>query len=153
MTRSDARAFSLIEVLVALAIFALAAVVLGAAYVNVLNAYSRVGQVAQQDEELRFARQAVFQEADLEKVEEGGEFQTADGRRVSWRVQVEPTNVADLFDVTFTCERTTDTATGRAETVVQQFRLLRPSWSKPEEREKLRTEARERIEQYQRTLR
>jgi general secretion pathway protein I len=150
MTR---RGFSLVEVLVALSIFTLAAIVLGASYVNVLNAYSRVGEAAQQDEDLRFARQALFLEPELEKVEEGGDFQTTDGRRVVWRAVVEPTNVADLFAVTFTCELGATSAGARAETVVQTFRLLRPTWSKPEEREKLRQEARDRIVRYQENLR
>jgi general secretion pathway protein I len=86
-------------------------------------------------------------------VEEGGDFQTTDGRRVVWRAVVEPTNVADLFAVTFTCELGATSAGARAETVVQTFRLLRPTWSKPEEREKLRQEARDRIVRYQETLR
>jgi prepilin-type N-terminal cleavage/methylation domain-containing protein len=41
---STLAAFTLLEVLIALAIFALAAVVLGATYVNALNAYEAVSR-------------------------------------------------------------------------------------------------------------
>jgi general secretion pathway protein I len=144
--------FTLVEVMVALAIFALMAVVLGAAYVNVLNAYARVGQAAQENENLRFARQILFVEPDREKVEEGGDFQTPEGQRVVWRAQIEPTNLPDLFTVTFTCELPSEEVGGKGETVVQTFRLLRPTWSEGSDRDKLRAEAHERITEYQSKL-
>lgn len=144
-------AFTLLEVLIALAIFALAAVVLGASYINVLNAYSRVNEAQRLDEEVAFARRELLTEADRDELEQGGEYETRDGRRVAWRVEIEPTEIADLFDVTFTCEfdRTTE---AEPEQVVQRFRLLRPSWSEEVERETLRREAADRIREFQRTL-
>ncbi|HEX2100199.1 MAG TPA: prepilin-type N-terminal cleavage/methylation domain-containing protein [Candidatus Synoicihabitans sp.] len=142
------RGFSMIEVLIALAIFALAAVVLGAAYINVLNAYARATEVAQQQEDVRFARQAVFQQADREELEKGGDFQTTDGRRVSWQATVEPTNLPDLFEVRFICE-VSGAPGSRPEAFEQRFRLLRPTWSEADEREKLRKEIHDRIVEFQ----
>lgn len=144
-------AFTLVEVLIALAIFALAAVVLGAAYINVLNAYSRVADAMRDEQDVQFARHALLLETDREEAEEGGEFETADNRSVRWEAQIEPTEVADLFDVTFSCElgRTTD---AEAETIVQRFRLLRPTWSIEDERETRRREAADRIAELNRTL-
>lgn len=142
------RGFTLLEVLIALAVFAGAVVVLGASYINVLNAYARVGEAAQEDQDLRFARQSILVEPELEEVEKGGDFETTDGRRVTWQATIEPTEVADLFTVIFTCE--VGGAPDREPRVVEQrFRLLRPSWSKPEERAKLRAEAAERIARLQ----
>lgn len=138
------RAFTLLEVLVALSIFALAAVVLGSAYVNVLTSYAAVARAGRVDEDLRFARAALAAEADRERVEEGGDFEGTDGRRVRWRAEIEPAGVADLFTVNFTCELT-EAGTGRVETVTETFRLLRPTWSEVTERETLRIEARNRI--------
>ncbi len=142
------RAFTLLEVLVALAIFALAAIVLGAAYANVLISYADLNRVDERHEDVRFARAALLAEADREKAEEGAEFESGEGRRVRWRAEIEPTNVADLFAVTFVCE-VADPAELRPREIVQTFRLLRPTWSDAAERETLRAEARDRILEYQ----
>lgn len=146
--RTTARAFTILEVLVALAIFAMAAIALGAAYVNVLTSYAMLNRVAERDEDVRFARTAFLAEAEREKAEEGAEFESSQGRRVRWSAQIEPTHVADLFTVTFTCE-VTDPADARARVLTQTFRLLRPTWSVATERETLRFEARTRILKYQ----
>ena len=71
---SARRGFTLLEVLVALSIFALAAVVLGTAYVNVLNSYAVASRLNEGREEVSFARSLLLAEAELKKVEEGGEF-------------------------------------------------------------------------------
>jgi general secretion pathway protein I len=141
-------AFTLLEVLVALAIFGMAAIALGAAYVNVLTSYVDVNRIDERHEDVRFARSALLAEADRDKAEEGAEFEAGDGRRVRWRAEIESTNVADLFLVTFVCE-ITGSADARTREIVQVFRLLRPTWSDAAERETLRVEARDRILEYQ----
>lgn len=140
------RGFTLVEVLVALSIFALAAVVLGSSYLNVLNSYEAVSRGVQTGEDFVFARQLVLNEPDREKVERGGEFDTASGQRARWTAAIESTNVADLFAVTFTCE-IADPNRPEPDRVTQTFRLLRPTWSikDPAERSKLREEAKSRI--------
>ncbi|MEJ6602524.1 MAG: prepilin-type N-terminal cleavage/methylation domain-containing protein [Verrucomicrobiia bacterium] len=141
------RAFTIIEVLAALAIFATAAIVLGAAYVNVLNGYAHAERATKVDADLRFAREILFRQPDLDLVEEGDEFESADGRRVIWRAIVEPTLVADLFEVEFEVELI-DENTGEGETVTERFRLLRPTWSEDNDRDQLRQEARDNLTQY-----
>jgi general secretion pathway protein I len=141
------RAFTIIEVLAALAIFAMAAIVLGAAYVNVLMGYAHAERATKVDADLRFAREILFRQADLEKVEEGDEFETADGRRVIWKAVVEPTLVADLFEVEFEVELI-DGNSGEGEVLTERFRLLRPTWSEDNDREQLRQEARDNLTQY-----
>lgn len=143
--RND-RGFTIIEVLMALALFALAAVVMGAAYVNVLNAYAVAGRSTQGEEDVRFAREQLMLETDVKKAEEGGEFTSADGRNVRWKAKIQPTQMPDLFDVTFTCESNEPGTTKPLDTT-QTFRLLRPTWSDAAERDKLRQEARKRIEE------
>ncbi len=141
-------AFTLLEVLVALAIFAMGAIVLGSAYVNVLASYAVINRTTNHDDDIYFARTALAREADLQRAEEGDEFESHDGRRVRWSAEIEPTNVADLFTVHFTCELQ-DTGEQQPRVVTQTFRLLRPTWSDPGERELLRSEARERILEFQ----
>ena len=138
------RGFTILEVLAALAIFAVAAIVLGSAYVNVLNGYQLAERSTQVDADVRFAREILFYQSDIDEVEDGGEFETADGRQISWIAEVEPTLVADLFDVTFEVRIQSDGG-GEGDVIVERFRMLRPTWSEDDEREKLRQESRDRI--------
>lgn len=136
--------FTLLEVLCALVIFTLAAAVLGAAYVNVLNSYFAMGKRVRADDDVRFARAALLAEPDRRKAEEGGAYATADGRQVRWRAVIEPTTVADLHRVLFECE-VDDRESGEPRRLSEEFRVLRPTWSEAAERDKLRAESRERI--------
>ncbi len=138
------RAFTLLEVLIALAIFAMAAVVLGATYVNALNAYESASRRGEHDEDLRFVRAAVLTEADRDKVEEGGEMSLGDGKQARWQADIASTDTADLFSITWTCV-ITDPKRPTPYKVTQTFLLLRPTWSDPVERGKLLEQAKERI--------
>ena len=145
--RRSVRGFTLLEVMAALVIFATAAIVLGAAYVNVLRGYQSAERATRVNAEVGFAREIVFRIADLERVEEGGDFEAANGRTVRWRAEVIPTEVADLFEVIFevVVEGNQDV---EEEIVTERFRMLRPTWSEDDEREKLRQESRDRITEY-----
>lgn len=135
----------MVEVLVALAVFAVAAVALAAAYINVLNAYNIMGRSNAHEEEIRFARSLLLAEPEREKAEEGGDFESADGRRVQWRATIEATATADLYHVTFTCE-IADTGTDKAPPPREEtFLVLRPTWAEGDESIKLREESKARI--------
>lgn len=140
--------FTLLEVIVALAIFALAAVVLGSAYVNVLNAYETVGRGNQMDEDVRFARAQLLAEPDHDKAEKGGDFVSPGGRAVKWHATIEPTTTADLFTVTFVCELA-DPAGAEAQPATEVFTVMRPTWADPAENTKLKQDAQDRIAKLQ----
>jgi len=148
--RAAGHGFTLLEVLVALAIFALAAVVLGATYVNALNAYEAATRRNGYSEDLRFARMVVLTEPDRKKVEEGGDLDLGGGKRARWQADVASTNTVDLFSVTWTCD-ITDPARPEPYRTSQTFLLLRPTWSDPVERATLLEQVRERILQSQGT--
>ena len=138
-------AFTLLEVLAALAVFAFCAVVLASAYLNILNSYDIVSRHAATDDDVAFARHLVLMEADREKLEEGGEFESVGGRRVRWAVEIVPTLMPDLYTTTFTCE-ISDPAKTEAEKTTQTFTLLRPTWTiDTAERDKLREDVKTRI--------
>ncbi|HUG10671.1 MAG TPA: type II secretion system protein, partial [Opitutaceae bacterium] len=97
LRRFPSRAFTLIEVLLAVALFAIAVVVLAGAYVNVIEGVESVRSDRAFEQELRWIREKVLLETDLEKVEEGDEVPTPDFGNARWEAVVEPTGVADLF--------------------------------------------------------
>jgi general secretion pathway protein I len=143
-----ARGFTLLEVIVALMIFALAAVVLGAAYVNVLNSYMIAAQSNQTNEDVAFARAQMLLEPNRELVEQGGDFESTGNRRVKWTATIASTTINDLFTVTFVCE-ITDPEKSEPEKVTQTFTVLRPTWSDPAERGQLLTGIQARIAELQ----
>lgn len=143
--RNSRRGFTLVEVLVALCIFAMAAVVLGSSYLNVLISYDVLARGMQVNEDIAFARQLVLRESDRKKLEQGGEFDTAGGRRARWSVEIVQTLMPDVFTVVFKCE-ITEPSRPEAEKTVQTFTLLRPTWSiDAAERGKLKEDVKTRI--------
>jgi type II secretory pathway component PulJ len=148
MTRSrrgPGAAFTVLEVLVALSIFAMAAIVLASSYLNILNGYEVIARGTQSNADLAFARSIVLNEADRTKLEQGGQFDTADGNRLTWSVEITSTNMPELFNVALTCEMN-DATQHASEKSVQTFTVLRPTWVvDAAERDKLREDAKQRI--------
>ena len=139
------RGFTLVEVLVALCVFAMAVVVLGASYLNVLISYETVSRGVQINEDFAFARQLVLREPDRQKLEQGGEFETAGGRRAAWSVEITSTTVPNVFNVAFTCE-IADPGRTEPDKKTQQFTVLRPTWAiDTAERDKLKADMKTRI--------
>lgn len=143
--------FSLLEVLVALMIFAVAAVMLGSAYLNILNSYVVVGKGTQGQQDIAFARQELLTQPDLATAQNGDEFDapvTDTGKppnHIKWTADIEPAGTTDLFTVTMKCVITTSDPATPTRTVTQTFTLLRPTWSDPADQTKLRQAAVQRI--------
>ena len=139
------RGFTLLEVMVALVVFAMVAITLGATYVNVLNAYHVVNRTDTREAEVRFARAQLMAEPDRTKAEEGGDFVSSAEARVSWRAKIQPTGTADVFEVSFTCDVAETNAKTQSRPVTETFMLLRPTWSEGIDTTKLRQNAKDRI--------
>jgi len=137
------RGFTLIEVLAALLIFSLTAVVLGGAYLNVLNSYEVAQRSNVTDGEVYFARSQLLTQADLTLAQAGAEFDDGD-RHVKWTAEIDPAKTTDLFTVTFNCT-VSDPSAAQPKTVVETFMLLRPTWSDPAAQSELRQNAASRI--------
>jgi general secretion pathway protein I len=143
------RGFTLLEVLVALCIFAMAAIVLGSAYLNILNSYEVLSRGMQVNEDFTFARQLVLTEPDRKKLEQGGEFDTTGNRRARWTAEIESSTIADVYKVTFNCE-IADPLRPEPDRITQTFMVLRPTWViDPAERDKLKEDAKTRIYEIQ----
>jgi general secretion pathway protein I len=137
--------FTLIEVLVSLAIFALAAVALGAAYCNTLENIHLADRVQEQAGDLRTVRSLLLSEPDRRRAERGGDLLLPNGKRLHWTAEINAAQVADLFRITLYYENTHDNA-GLDWKRTESFMLLRPSWSDEDSRDKLRAEDRVRLE-------
>jgi general secretion pathway protein I len=137
--------FTVLEVLVALAVFAMAAIVLASSYLNILNGYEVIARGTESNADLAFARSVILNEADRTKLEQGGQFDTPDGNRMTWSVEIASTNMPELFTVTLSCE-TSDTPQHPSEKNTQTFTVLRPTWVVDvAERDKLRADVKQRI--------
>ncbi len=143
--------FSLLEVLVALMIFALSAIVLGSTYVNILNSYEVVARGNTRDEDVAFARAQLLAQPDRAKVEAGAEFDSFENRHVRWSATLASTAMPDLFTVTFLCEVTDMSKGGDAQKTTQTFTVLRPTWSDAAKKTQLRQAVRDRIAELQGT--
>jgi general secretion pathway protein I len=145
-------AFTIIEVLVALAIFLLASIMLASAYVNILNGYAIAGRSQERDDDIAFARQELLLAKDLTTAQAGDEFDTPQTptdlpRHVKWTADVEPTAIPDLFTVTLSLVITKPG--GGQDAQNETFTLLRPTWSDPTDRTSLRQQETTRIMQLQ----
>ena len=134
--------------MIALLIFFMATIVLAGAYVNVLNSYQAATTANENDQDVAFARSQLLTQADLQTAETGAAFDTTDNRHVSWSATCDTTDTTDLFAVTFTCE-ISDATSANPKKVVENFMLLRPSWSDPATKSTQRQNAAARIAQVQ----
>jgi prepilin-type N-terminal cleavage/methylation domain-containing protein len=139
------KAFTLIEVLVALSIFALAAVGLGAAYSNVLLSRMALKEKGVGEEDFARCRAAMLETANFADIEKGGDVYLPDDRMARWKGKIEPTTVADLFWVTITVEIQATAGGPFGEPREQSQWILRPTWSVESDRTKLLADAKQRL--------
>lgn len=147
------RAFTLIEVLVALAIFAIAAVALGAAYVNLVQMHAALRERDGSEADIAWAREVMLAEPDRALVERGGDLVLPDGRTATWRATVTPSEVSDLFDVTLELDAPPPGGSGDLVRNKETLRLLRPTWSTEAERKERRDRARQRLQREREAMR
>lgn len=134
--------FSLIEVVVALAIFAMAAVVLTETFVNSLLAREKGVSNDSRNRDIQAVRMQLLLEPNREDAEEGDTYETLSNGPARWEAEIEPTNVVDLFQVQLRIEfqkPQDDQEASYQETLY----LLRPTWSESDERSDLLQEKRE----------
>ena len=138
------RGFTIIEVMLALALFGVAVTTFTAAYLNIINAIAAIQVDQAYEQDLSMIRLAAFSSVLVEDVEEGGEVFTGSHGEASWKVEYEPTLVADLFRVRLLME-VLDKEKGEMKEVEEVHYLTRPTWSDPVERAELRAETRDRL--------
>ena len=142
-------AFTLVEVLIAVAIFGMAASVLMSAFVNALLSRESAAQYDLLNADIRAVRMQLLLEPNLEDAEDGNEYKTFHSGEASWEAQVEPTDVVDLFQVGLSI-RFSEPPEGLVADYSETLYLLRPTWSESDERSELLQDKREALEDIRR---
>jgi general secretion pathway protein I len=117
---------------------------LGAAYSNVLMSRLALKQDEQRLDDQARCRAALLETPGFDDVEAGGEIHLPGDRTARWQGKIEATSVSDLFAVQLTAEIEPPDG-GEAEEFTETRMLLRPTWSIPADRQKIRDEVRQRL--------
>ncbi|MDA0348607.1 MAG: prepilin-type N-terminal cleavage/methylation domain-containing protein [Verrucomicrobia bacterium] len=142
----DNKGFTILEVLVAVVIFAGAATVLVASYINILSNFEASRVKANFDEELAYVRSELQIISDVEEATDGREFDMGNGVQGIWYSEIEMTEIPNLFTVNLVVDMTD--SEGEQQHLNQQFYLLRPSWGEPDEVDKARQDMQERMQDF-----
>ena len=120
----------LIEVLIALALFALSAVILVDGAFVASRVARQMRDTRELEQDLIWVRSEVLKIADYEKFSEGGDIETLSMGSVTWTAVVEMTDVLDLFKVVLRLEYdgNDDLGIEPGERISMMY-LLRPSWA------------------------
>ncbi len=139
--------FTIVEVMLSLSLFIVAAAVFASSYVNVITSFETVQVDQAYEQDMTMIRQEAFMIEDVLELEEGGEVPTGSHGLASWKVEYEPTLVADLFKVKLMVVLNPANDDGEVESreVEETYYLTRPTWSEPSEREVLRADSRDRL--------
>ena len=136
LKHTPAKGFSLIEVLIALTLFAIASNVIGSAFINALLSRERNNDNSYRDIAIQTARKQLLLEKNIDDAEDGGSIETLELGEVDWYAEIIPTDMVDLFEVNLFIEffdLKGDQSTNYNETLL----LLRPTWSESDERSSL----------------
>ena len=143
--RRRVTAFTLVEVLIANAIFGMAASVIMSAFVNALLSRESAAKYDLINDDIRAVRMQLLLEPKLEYAEDGNEYETVHSGEASWEARVEPTDVVDLFQVGLSI-RFSEPPEGLVADYSEKLYLLRPTWSESDERSELLQDKREALE-------
>lgn len=119
------KAFTLIEVLIAVALFGLAAAGLLSSLVPVQDALHRLSMTTRDSGDLELVTGLVAASDTREKVLQGGETTFPDGRSMVWKADITPTETDGLFRVALRCER------GDESPLVLEYLHFDPRWADP----------------------
>jgi len=130
----EKQGFMMIEVLIALAIFGLSAVYLVDGAFVASRTIRVMKDTREMEQDLLWVRSQVFQEADYEKMEEGGDIQALSMGEVKWETEIEMTEVLDLYKVRLILDYDGNDELGiEPGERVSQMLVYRPAWGKNSE--------------------
>jgi prepilin-type N-terminal cleavage/methylation domain-containing protein len=134
-SKHTALGFSLIEVLVALTLFAIAVSAFTQSTFYALSSLQILQTGPTNDLDLRFVREHVLNIEDKEKIESGGTLQTLHSGEATWSITLEPTDILDLYAMTLSVEFAEGSET-KDRKIEQKLYVLRPKWTDANDRKK-----------------
>lgn len=120
--------FTLIEVLIAVALFAMAASVLSSSFVNALLLDERGRSQQLQNIDQANVRMQLLLEPSRQAAQDGASCETLYNGRAKWYAEIEATDVVDLFRVQLHVDFLSP-GKGQTEQYSESLYLLRPTWS------------------------
>jgi prepilin-type N-terminal cleavage/methylation domain-containing protein len=141
----ESKGFSLIEVVIAIAVAGIAFFVLTETFFNVLLTLDGLESESDYQKDVRFVRREIIQIADRDELEDGGEITTLDLGEAMWEVELEETEIVDLFKMDLFIEF--ENPDGSPIEYREILFLLRPTWSDPIESSAILSDVRDRIEE------
>lgn len=136
------RGFSLIEVLIALAILGIGIAALAQAVVNAVRATSAMESVDTIFHDVEFTVRQAILVTDREQFLSGGEIPLPDGTRARWDATIQETKTLDLFRVALKIQLPESSERPEFNDTVT-FYLHRKGWMESIDRESLLTEKKE----------
>ena len=98
-SKSPDSGFSLIEVVIAIAVAGISFFLLTETFFNILLTLDSLEAQSDYQKDVRFVRREIIQIADRDELEDGGEITTLDLGQAVWEVELEETEIVDLFNV------------------------------------------------------
>ena len=138
------RGFTLIEVILAIILFAMAAVLLIQPVVDISNGLAQFNTDDILDADIRFVRRTVLAIESRDELETGDDIETLNSGHAVWEVEIEETEIVDLFILDLTI--ILDGEERKDEPYHYALYVLRPAWSEAGERSALLNDKRQKIE-------
>ncbi|MGE9296446.1 MAG: prepilin-type N-terminal cleavage/methylation domain-containing protein [Puniceicoccales bacterium] len=121
--------FTLLEVLLALGLFAIASAALVQSASDALRAYDVVRTDSEREQMYRYLLRSIVSIEERDEMEDGGDLRLPDDTRADWEAEIEDGEMVDLFRVLITIELESDRfSSGDEEVRTFEVLLFRPDW-------------------------
>lgn len=135
---NTAKAFSLVEVLIALALFAISAVVFTTSITSALQVMIGFEKDIEREEDMRFLRATIPYELTKEELLAGGKLKVIHAGTVTWTATLTEENLLDFWDIAIEYQFPNE-----PEPIIENYKRLAMGWMDPVDRSSKMTDKKE----------